>query len=307
MGGIVVVIVVIVILSISLSVGYATDTSEENRYTSGDARLNSLDTFFCEGAKVSSNDYAESAPISVYLLSKEPPLTDRNDFTINNIVNIEENAYEYWHFYLHPGSNITLKACTTNSPSYYFYIIEGSSNFNRWKNNPSSRYAKTSLYVSNDCSQGNQTQSYNVTNTGHYYLSYYTSFSEAKGRQSLYIERYEYSTDNISSRQSCQVSASHSSCSVNTYMSSQYNKVLIKVPFDPVSDFDSPYTINYKCLPRPSAYAIVTVIPVVVIVSCCIVLLIGIICFLRSKRKNYETLASPVKADAPPSPNPSYQ
>ena len=302
-------IVTVVILSISLPMHYA-HTSVENQYTSGDSRINSLNTFFSKGAMVSSIDYVESAPISVYLLSQEPPLTDRNSFTINNtITNIDDDAYEYWHFYLHRGSNITVKACTTSgSPSYYFYIIKGSSNFNKWKDNDNpSSYTETKLYVSTICTQGNQTLSYKVSDTDHYYLLYYAPSYGVSGKQSLYIERYEFSTDNISSQQSCQVSASRSSCSVNTDMSSPYDKVLIKVPFNPASNFDSPYTVDYKSLSRPSAYVIVTVIPFVVIMSCGTILLVAIFCYLHSKRKGYESLPSPAQGDAPPPINPSYQ
>ena len=290
------VIVVVVTLSVVLPTHFATDTGEENRYTSGDTRLNSLDTFFCKGAQVSSQDYIENVPMHIYLLSKEPPLTDRNNFTVNNAAHISKYDYKYWHFYLHPNSNITVSACMSSGRPYSFYIIEGSSNFNKWKDDPSSTYARADLYVSKVCSSQNQTLSFKVGRSDHYYLSYYALYNVTV-RQSLYVERYEYSTDAIFPSRSCEVSVLHSSCSVNTDMLSRYNRVLLKIPFNANSNFDSPYTVNYKCLSRPVAYVIVTVVPFVAVVSCCLVLLVAILCFKRSQRRSYELLVEPCNQD----------
>lgn len=304
-------IAIAIALSVGLSTHFATDSVDENRYTPGDSRLITLDTFFCRGAEVSSSDYGEDSPMGVYLLSKEPPLTDRNAFTVDHLVDVLEYDYKYWHFYLHPGSNVSVGACTSNARPYTFYVIEGSSDFNKWTQDASSGHSRAHLYVSRGCSQGNQTLSYRASRRGHYYFVYTTALREAKGNLSLHLERYEYSTVNISWHQFCQVSTSLGSCRLDVNVSSPYDKVLVKVPFDALGDFDSPYSVQYRCLPRPAAYVVVTVTPFVAVATCCLLTVLALLCYRRSRSKRYDPLLpsrdKTSQHDQPPPYNPNYK
>ena len=110
-----VVLTVIVIVVIAIPVGITTNRSDVPVFFSpGDTRLISYGpSFFCAG--VTLVDRSNRTDSTVYLVTETPPLTDQNNFTFNSSINLADNIYNYWNYYLYPNSNFSTAVQCTRS------------------------------------------------------------------------------------------------------------------------------------------------------------------------------------------------
>ena len=318
-GGAGIAVSVIVLLTVTLSIRFSSQGEDEKHYAPGDTRIHSFSSFFCSSLQVSVPELPSSALASVYLLRNDPSLTDTNVVNFTSSFSLSENDYEYWHFYLYPGSNISYSGCVSSSSTgsaYTFYIIKGTGNFNNWKNDPSTSRSVSHSYVTSKCDSSSNTVSYSIRDEDHYYLAYsYVGDYSVSGRQSLNIERFEYSAPN-NSLYSCQLSGSDT-CKLSVSFSSSTNKALVIMPIPSNVDWDSTtYNVIFKCSPQAAGYAIITLAPFGLL-ALIIAAAIGLACYFRMKKKQSykplgpqqenETEKTPVYTEQQPPPyNPSY-
>lgn len=307
-GGVGIVTVICIVIAVVLSVHYGGETNDENMYTPYDTRLHYFSTFFYSGATVRSQDIPINNNGTLYLLQEKPPLTSRNVFSFNDSFTIDGGEYRYWHFYLYPNSNFTLRACVIGT-SYTFYIIKGTSKFKQWIDSPSTSKSVKHLLVSQSCDDDDDnSMSYTATEEDHYYfVYYYDGYNRVSGKQFLSFERYEYSVpdSNVIADQ-CSFTAT-SSCKLTTNFRSKYNKLLIVMPSPSNVDWNTEqYQVYYSSHNQPLGYVIVIVPPVLVVVVIVIAIIIAIICCRRAKKRSYNPLIAETISASPPPYNPKY-
>ena len=101
-------------------------------HTVGDTGIISMDPIsltFCTGITLTVTRDESIVNATLYALSTSPNLTGRNE--LNHTLSIH-NTDDYDYYYLHPGSNVTISACTHTTP-YAFDIIRGRPNFELWQ------------------------------------------------------------------------------------------------------------------------------------------------------------------------------
>ena len=101
-------------------------------HTVGDTRIISMDPIsltLCSNVTLTVPRDESVVNATLYALSTPPNLNGRNQ--LNHTLSIH-NKDDYDYYYLHPGSNVTISACTHTTP-YAFDIIRGRPNFELWK------------------------------------------------------------------------------------------------------------------------------------------------------------------------------
>ena len=292
--GIVVGCVVVSFLIICLLVGIPLSTSSGHQtngpvevpvfFSPGDSRVVSFGSFFCD--KVTLVDKSRSTEATLYLITDTPPLTDQNNFTIYSSLALSDNIYNYWNYYLYPGSNVTTTIRTrSNSDSGTFYLFKGRNSFQQWINNPNKNQAIETFSI--QCSSSfNRHFSYTVQDEDEYYLVYYnrrgqqcTNFAVLRLDVTISVSRFQYSTEDLTTAASC--SAIKGECSLNVPAHPNYNALIVTdIPNDP--DWEENVDVTLHCSSnREWAYAVVVLIPLLVIVGVSITAVIILACVCK--------------------------
>ena len=255
-------------------------------FSPGDTRIVHYGpSYFCAG--VTLVDKSNSTDSTVYLIKETPPLTDQNSFTIHSSINLADNVYNYWNYYLHPNSHFLTEICTRpNSADGTFYLIKGRSNFQRWITLLSANEALDFLSITNlPCSEGNiHRYSFLVETADEYYFVYYNNGSST-GRLFLQliftitINRFQYSTSDLDSVANCSA-PTIGECSLNVPYGSDYRALIVTgIPNNP--DWEENVEINLHCSDRAWAYAVVVLVPIFAICGCVTILISVCICWIQ--------------------------
>ena len=290
-SGVGIFLVITIIVAVSCSVTLSREEDEEKRYSPGDTRIKKFDNFFCSGVKPKTVYNFNDQHATAYIIKNDPPLGVRNNITVSDIFTLYEDDYNYWHFYLHTNSTIIHDGCVNSGVGYWFYIIKGTSKWNKWKDYSSSDKAVYISYVTGRCNQLKHL-TYLVSASDHYYIVYYNDdISQVKGNQTLLLDRYEYSIPTDSNLSNCSFAGPgmSSSCSVDVPLFSDQSKVLLKFPNVDISKQEDTFDVNVDCIPRVEAYLIVVLPPVVVMTIGILCLVLG--CYCRNlKKRQYQSL-----------------
>lgn len=107
-------------------------TSDRDRYSVGDTRIISMDLTGCYGTTLTVYKDESFVNATLYGLSKRPSLNARD--TLNHsLVPHQTSGSRYAYFYLYPGSNVSITACSTSAVTFNVYIIKGIENFTLWR------------------------------------------------------------------------------------------------------------------------------------------------------------------------------
>ena len=94
----------------------------ETNYWPQETRLLAVSSYFKEKVGVTVDNYLSSdADASLYLLKDPPPLTEKVNITGLTMDFMIHHVIHYWHFYLHPNSNVTFGGCVYNMFFLYNY------------------------------------------------------------------------------------------------------------------------------------------------------------------------------------------
>ena len=98
--------------------------------------MSGFSPFFCDKITLLVNSNSNTTA-DLYLITDTPPLTGQNNFTIESSLTLSDNTYNYWNYYLYPGSNFstTIRA-RSNSDNGTVYLFKGKSDFQQWIGNP---------------------------------------------------------------------------------------------------------------------------------------------------------------------------
>lgn len=274
------VIWIIVVAGIATRVFHS---SASELYSPGDTRLVSYNSFFC--ASITLTDNSSQTAASIYLITETPPLTDRNNFTIDSTVTLSDNEYYYWNYFLYPNSNFSTEVCSHSPGSDgMFYITKGR------VNNFASPVAKFSI---NKVCSVVQRFSYQIYDEDQYFFVYYKSSQNGVPLQlkvTLSFERFEYSTSDLASQANCSITSA-GECTVTVPYDSKYMALIVTNTSENV-DWEENVDVSWNCANRGWAYAVAIILllvaPVVLIV--CIIIIIICCCRIHNRRSAYEAI-----------------
>ncbi len=113
-------VLMVILISIIIGLCFTTGKSYSNYdYGPADTRLFNFSKSFCQSLSLeatysSTNEYN----ISFYMLSSNPGLFAQENFSIQEKIIIAEGA-QYYLFYMHSGSEVTVSACFLDSGRPY--------------------------------------------------------------------------------------------------------------------------------------------------------------------------------------------
>ena len=242
----------------------------------GDTRVVSYSSFFCAGINLTDKSVRTGA--SLYLITKVPPLTNQNSFTINSSLNIAENKYHFWNYYLHPNSSFTTVVCVVAN-SGTFYLIQGRQQFASWIDEPDAYNAIESFRIESLCSETKHDQyTYIAMSADEYYFVFYSSESATlQLNVEISIKQSQYSTLNLQSPANCSVPPV-GECTLTVPYGSDY-QALIAADIPKDVDWEESVDIDWHCVNRKWAYAVAMLVP---IVGMSYALLLGLFCYIKS-------------------------
>ena len=256
--------------------GIATDF-----YSPGDSRLLSFSSFFCDGVNIEVDSQATGT--SLALVDSPPPLTDQNRVNISDQRSLKSREYHFWQYHLYPNSIIAVSICTH---MHYIdvYLVKGNSNVNKWGRSPSSAHAELFRPTSAMCPP-KRIITYLVTEEDEYYV-FLLATSRSIYSASLLFERFEYALPSgfVSLTDSC-FAPSGGKCSVDIPYGtgSQLALVVATIPLN--VDWGENVDLDISCNRRDWAYALVILLPLVVIAMIvCTVISICIHCCKKKKK-----------------------
>ena len=303
--------------------------------TLGDTNLVGMDGFWCEEIAVWSDTTTADQPspprfnMSVYLLSRQPTLTARNQFTINGKFTVDQTVakfaaaygwyrYNYeesdikdpkpdfvaWRFHLYPGSLFQLEdACVLSSETggeATFLLIEGDELFERWLVSGEPDNSLHSMTIPS-CSEGSgEFPDYRHTNNNDedYYFVFHSkdSINPPEIQVVMHFNRFEYSVQNLNGHKNCTVTNTNTPlCVLHPQFYDFYALLAAQSDQDLTKNVTYGTTENFLfvCNPREISYAIIFFIPVLVLA------LLGgaLLCFCLNHRRrrlgSYTILETP--------------
>ena len=281
-------IVIVFGMVIGLSVGLNVSQSGKNSsdsstiatdfYSPGDSRLLSLSSFFCDGGilELSSNN---SIDAELFVIDSVPSLNDSNDFTVTIESTIDSFEYRFWQYYLYPNSNITASICTDLLANVY--IVKGNDNANNWVNNPSQDVAEMFHYAPACCPNELEYSpliSFEVQEEDEYYIIIHNSLStEISVNVTLKFERTEYSAPQFNTSESCTVTK-QGQCTVGINYNTGLQNFLIKTSIPDNVNWEENVRVSLNCDQRGWAYAVATLVPLMVVIGIVVVLVLFVVC-----------------------------
>ena len=263
-------------------------------FSPGETRLVSFGSFFCDEVTLVSKS---STGATLYLITDTPPLTDRNDFTINSSLTLSDNFFKCWYYYLYPGSTFSTSFRTrSNSDSGTVFLFKGKNSIQRWLRNSFLNRPVAALII--PCSSQHHF-SLSVQEEDEYYFVYYNN----RGRQcpqsssqlqldvTISVSRLQYSTEDLATATNCSVIEGE--CSLNVPAHPNYRALIVTdIPDDP--DWEENVDVTLHCSSnREWAYAVVVLIPLLVIVGVSITaVILGCVCKRSCRRQSSQSSQS---------------
>ena len=220
-------------------------------FSPGDTRIVSFDSSSCDEVTLVVNSRRTEA--TLYLITDTPPLTDQNNFTISSSLSLTDNIYNYWNYYLYPGSNFSTTVRTRlGSDKGTFYLFKGRNNFQQWIKNPLRNEAITTFSITCFSRPFSRQLSFLVQDEDEYYLVYYNNRGQCSRSSSdvlrldvtISVNRFQYSTSNLTTDASC--SAIEGQCSLNVPSDSNYRALIATdIPDNP--DWEENVDISLLC------------------------------------------------------------
>ena len=264
------IIVLAVVLTIVLPIVHRNSSSSTtidvatNSHSFGDSRLQSFSSFFCESISIEVDSTTNSATLA--LIDSPPLLADKNSFNITDQRTLQSRQFQFWKYYLHPNSNISISIlCNTfHNRNVNIYIVKGNSNANNWARSPSSIHAESFRSVRQRCTQ-ETLLTYNVHEEDDYYVFIYNPLGSSSTSYSaaLNFERFEYV---LQAKHSCSTS-SRRKCSVDIPYGTGSQRALVTTSIPDNVNWSENVSLKTSCSRRHWAYALVILLPLIVIIG----------------------------------------
>ena len=275
------------------------DIYANTSFSSNDTRLVVISSFFNKQAEITVNEDDQfSANATLYLVNQPPPLTAKFQVYQSTIVKEWLPDQFFWHYYLHPNSNVTMQACRwcdqeVRQPChpFFLFIIKGLQNFKNWKSSPNVENAGEERdLITKCCSEGMQQFNYTTKEDDNYYFFPYTeafcpdkNTRDDSGTVDLIIEKLEYSVSGIKADGVCNTYVVPS-CSLSVPLRAGYERELIAVQ----GLGNQTYSISFSSSNRTWAFCVVIIPPGLLLAISSF--MIGCFCYKLRRRRNYSSL-----------------
>ena len=280
--------IIITVVSIRFN---GTNDKWDQWYAPGETRIGCHSSVFCSGVTLENPSRTSSA--SVYLLRNEPQLVpSRYNFTITESLVLKSGYYQFWNFYMYPGSNYTFSSCLT-SGSVEYYLFKGLANFKNWHYNDG--YALDSVLYSSVCGRSpNKTLSRPFTAEDEYYFVLYNPYrADAKIQVTMTFNRTEYLPQSGGVVNSCTASPS-SKCNMAIPYSTDYT-ILVEAGPPGDGDWGTNVELDTDCNPRVWVYVLIVLFPTLAIIA--LVGCIAVVCCCIKRNQRYAPLPSVMMHD----------
>ena len=283
-------ITVVIILSATISVRYTYYSDDDGlNYSPNDTRIISVNNVMCQGLKMTVDVTSDPGyTAQLYMLKSPPLLTGHEKFSIQESVYVTDD-FQYYYYYLHPGSNFTVSVCEDNL-SGRFKLIQGNKNFRKFQHGSYSVPHNQDFPITSVCgdsmSTSNITLTYNVTVEDYYYFILENEDYEGTIVPTLSIDfyrtRYQIDTSNDTVVDQCEESTDglSVSCSVSVPFSGQTAYLEIVTEESSYLDWSDEISVETSCQPRVWVYVVISistligalavVVPVMICVCICI-------------------------------------
>ena len=251
--------------------------------TPTDTQLIPFSYSFCDGSTLEN---VQNSPYncSMFLTIDQPPLTTgSNSFFISFSGSLTDQmtlggSYKSWFYRLNSGSTVAINGCMyASSGSTSFFLIQGSSNYNKWLASPEDKYALSTSEV-NVCEgfAPDPIQQYTSTTGDTYYFVFYTTVEGIYVELNMSFDRAQYSLQGVQGLPNCTIMNSTAPCNLDVPLST-YQYVLIT--FNSLDDntiIGTYYQWQWICEPRIWVYALIVAgptafsffLPLVIILAC---------------------------------------
>ena len=278
-------------LIVGLAIGFgATSPKPTDIATSffapGDSRLVSLSSFFCDGGVLELS--ANTVDAELFVVDSIPPLNDTNNFTVTTQRSINSLEFRFWQYHLYPNSNISISVCTDLLVDVY--IVKGNENANSWAESPSSDVAELVRYAGGCCPNELRYApeiTYRVNEEDEYYIILHNSLkSSIFINASFTFERYEYNApENIDPDKYCDVE-SGGRCSFGIPYGTGLQRTLVITSISENIDWEENVSVTVNCGQRGWAYALVILLPMVVVAVIIAVIVLAIVIHYQCGNKS---------------------
>lgn len=231
----------------------------------------------------SAADFSGDSMAQAFLFEHTPPLTGPTaPFSNAGMTTIYPDSYEYFSYFLHPGSTVQIKTCPQTT-SIALYLFRGESNFNAWLDDASTvSWFASQYYSPGGCTGSPYTYQFTASSDDTYYVTWantYTFGNPSTVTYNITVARTQYNTSNA--RESCRVP-----CSLSYAFGSSR---AIVVAVDPSADMDSIHTVRTNFDSRPGMYFLAFGLPVL-----CVLSLVLLCCTCRRRRRAEAVAVAPV-------------
>ncbi|KAL5473837.1 hypothetical protein EMCRGX_G028398 [Ephydatia muelleri] len=297
----------IVLLVVPVTVTYKKNsTIISSTLSPSDARIVSVSSELCQGAKLNSpSSLTTGVTASLYLLQTKPRLAKDNfTLTYTKPKLALANSYEYLSFYLYPGTTYSLRACLGSGSSAVTYlVIKGTSTFNQWIDSGSSylAYSNSALYLSaltSPCGVTNSSATLTFNSEDDYYFIFdNTNSASASVTYTVAFDRYEYVPSSGVIVDNCSTTLSATSCSLSFAYSSGH-AVLVQTSSSPIGDVGANVDISVTCEARTWVYAAIEVSMFIAVTLCAIPILVWLYLAVMSGKAAVNAASVPVVPSA---------
>lgn len=246
----------------------------------GDTHLFGYSPYLCTGSQVSVASDGSYPVATMYFLDEEPPLSTSNFVGFAGIFSFnvadDYDLYDYepgstvyaaWQYHLNPGSVIKAASCVLSGGAANFFIVQGTSNYNKWTHSLNQHYAYAVIGIQACFSGSNLIYSFSIEDEGYYYVVYSAQTSAIPTiTLGLSINRTEYSTEDVSGMPNCTIPTSGNySCSAQSLSSSKY--VLLEAAIQTSLSVTTLqyFTYQWACDSHDGAYVLIFFLPLIIL------------------------------------------
>ncbi|XP_065898563.1 uncharacterized protein [Dysidea avara] len=283
-------ILLIVFLSASLT---TVDHNKgfDTQYSPLDTKLIEVSQTFCSSIEVENP--SGTIPSTSYVLSKGPSLSESHSFTISrNSEGVSRNSYQYWYYYLHHGSSMNASICVKSGSVLEFYIIQGSSNFDDWRDGDD-KYSRFEQ-ISSVCPSRRNVNFDFIRHTDDYFFAFASGGSSSVTFDfTMYFNRTEFGVRENDVEHQCSAGGPGrytTKCTLDVPYNDDHYFLITTGNSTSSEGYEDGAAVEWSCNARVWVYMVIFVMPpmfgmlilAVIVTVCC--------CRQRKRNSRYSTL-----------------
>ena len=245
------------ILILPLPLLYRDYTKTSLQVSPGDTRLLNPSVSLCQSISLNapSTDF-DSVTAYLYRLETKPSTSAANTFTISKTISLSNKRYEYWSYYLYPGSSYSVEACAVSGQVTY-YAIKGFGDFDIWTVDSSTETPKG--VIDNPCGSTSPSSTTISVEDEYYFVFYNTAAERATIQLNLTFNRFEYRAETGGVTGNC-TQPSSSSCSLDIPYNLNYKLTFLIETSPPKNGtWDANVYVSTTCGARAWAFAVIEI------------------------------------------------